>query len=150
MTKPPEIIAIGNDHAGYEMKEYLKQKLLEWGFGVKDFGTNSNESMDYPDPVHPLASSIEKGEYTRGIIICGSGNGVSMVANKYPHVRAALCWNGEIAKLARKHNDANVIAIPARFVSNQEATEFVHVFLNTDFEGGRHERRVKKISAIIQ
>ncbi len=150
MGKSVEIIAIGSDHAGYVMKEYLKKKLVEWGYELKDFGTFSDESMDYPDPIHPLASSIEHGKYRRGIIICGSGNGVAMVANKYPHVRAAICWEEEITKLARKHNDANIISIPARFVSNVHAADFVRLFLNTEFEGGRHERRVKKISVLIQ
>ncbi|MFC2102347.1 ribose 5-phosphate isomerase B [Bacteroidota bacterium] len=150
MGKPHGIIAIGSDHAGFIMKEYLKKIVSGWGYELKDFGTYSEESMDYPDPIHPLASAIEHGEYTRGIIICGSGNGVAMVANKYPHVRAALCWKEEIAKLARQHNDANVISIPARFVSNVLAADLVHLFLTTDFEGGRHERRVNKISATIQ
>ncbi len=150
MAESFEIIAIGSDHAGFNMKEYLKKVLVTWGYEVKDFGSYSDESMDYPDPIHPLADSIEHGEYKRGIIICGSGNGVAMVANKYPHVRAALCWEEEIAKLARQHNDANIISIPARFVSNVLAAELVHFFLITNFEGGRHERRVKKISATIQ
>ncbi|NQV01434.1 MAG: RpiB/LacA/LacB family sugar-phosphate isomerase [Bacteroidia bacterium] len=150
MTKSVEIIAIGSDHAGFDMKKYMKKKLVEWGFEVKDFGTFSEESMDYPDPIHPLASSIEKGEYQKGIIICGSGNGVAMVANKYPKVRAALCWEEEITSLARKHNNANIISIPARFISNVHAAELVHLFLYTEFEGGRHDRRVKKIPATIQ
>ena len=150
MTENAEIIAIGSDHAGFVMKEYLTKILAGWGVKVKDFGAFSEESIDYPDPVHPLANSIEKGEYTRGIIICGSGNGAAMVANKYPHVRAALCWEEEIAKLARQHNDANIISIPARFISNISAAELVRVFLNTEFEGGRHERRVNKIPAPIQ
>ncbi|TSA28011.1 MAG: ribose 5-phosphate isomerase B [Bacteroidetes bacterium] len=150
MTDSGEVIAIGSDHAGFGMKKYLKKKLAEWGFESKDFGTFSEESMDYPDPIHPLASAMEKGEYQRGIIICGSGNGAAMVANKYMHIRAALCWNNEIAKLARQHNDANIISIPARFVSNVKAAEMVHLFLDTTFEGGRHERRVKKISILLQ
>lgn len=150
MEESLEIIAIGSDHAGYNMKEYLKKILCAWGYEVKDFGTFSEDSMDYPDPIHPLSMAVEKGEFKKGIIICGSGNGVAMVANKYPHVRAALCWEEEITKLARQHNDANIISIPARFVSNVLATELVRLFLTTEFEGGRHERRVNKISAIIQ
>ncbi|MFH1295957.1 MAG: ribose 5-phosphate isomerase B [Bacteroidota bacterium] len=149
MTKFDEIIAIGSDHAGFGMKEYLKQKLSNWGFRVKDFGTFSEESMDYPDSIHPLAYAIEKGEYQKGVIICGSGNGAAMVANKYPKVRAALCWEDEIAKLARRHNDANVISLPARFISNAHAAELVQLFLHTEFEGGRHERRVNKISGTL-
>jgi len=145
-----EIIAIASDHAGYEMKEYLKEKLIKWGFEIKDFGTYSEESMDYPDPVHPLALAIEKDEYKRAVIICGSGIGVSMVANKYSHVRAALCWNKEVTELSRLHNNANIIALPARIISEKLAGEMVHLFLNTGFEGGRHERRVKKISENIQ
>ncbi|MBE0646379.1 MAG: ribose 5-phosphate isomerase B [Bacteroidales bacterium] len=150
MAKPLEIIAIGSDHAGFLMKEYLIKILVGWGYEVKDFGTFSEERMDYPDPIHPLANAVEHGEYGRGVIICGSGNGVAMVANKYPHVRAALCWEEEIVKLARQHNDANIISIPARFVSNVLAADMVHLFLTTDFEGGRHEERVKKISETIQ
>ncbi len=146
MTIIPEIIAIGSDHAGYEMKEYLKKKIGDRGFEVNDFGTYSNESMDYPDPIHPLAASIEKGLFNRGIIICGSGNGAAMVANKYSHVRAALCWKPEIAKLSRLHNDANILSLPARFITNDQAADMLEVFLTTDFEGGRHQRRVDKIS----
>jgi len=149
MSKSLEIIAIGSDHAGFLMKEYLKKKLVEWDFKTKDFGTLSEESMDYPDPVHPLAKSIENKEFRLGVIICGSGNVVAMVANKYPQVRAAVCWKKEIARLARQHNDANIISIPARFVSKEYAREMVRLFLNTEFEGGRHVRRVNKISAII-
>ncbi|MBL7110841.1 MAG: RpiB/LacA/LacB family sugar-phosphate isomerase [Bacteroidales bacterium] len=150
MTKSVEIIAIGSDHAGFGMKKYLMNKLAKWGFEVKDFGTFSEESMDYPDPIHPLANAIEKGEYKKGIILCGSGNGAIMVANKYPHVRAALCWKDKITRLARQHNDANIISLPARFISNVHAAKLVKLFLHTEFEGGRHERRVKKISATLQ
>ena len=150
MAKTTEIIAIGCDHAGYEMKEYLKTTIGERGFEVKDFGTYSNESIDYPDPIHPLAASIEKGFIKRGIIICGSGNGAAMVANKYPHVRAALCWQLEIAKLARQHNDANIISLPARFITNNQAADMVGMFLHTDFEGGRHQKRVNKVSENIE
>lgn len=150
MNEFTEIIAIGSDHAGFTLKEYLKKILEGWGYQVKDFGAFSEESMDYPDSIHPLAKAIKEGKYKRGIIMCGSGNGAAMVANKYPHVRAALCWEEEITKLARLHNDANIISLPARFISNVHAAELIHLFLTTDFEGGRHERRVKKVSAIIQ
>ncbi|MBL6949040.1 MAG: ribose 5-phosphate isomerase B [Bacteroidales bacterium] len=150
MVKAGEIIAIGCDHAGFGMKEYLKKVINGWGFDLKDFGTYSKVSMDYPDPIHPLASAIEKGLLKRGIIICGSGNGAAMVANKYPHVRAALCWQPEIAKFARLHNDANIISLPARFITNNQAVEIAKLFLHTDFEGGRHQKRVNKISDNIQ
>ena len=150
MAKTTEIIAIGCDHAGYEMKEYIKTAIGERGFEVKDFGAYSAESVDYPDPIHPLAASIEKGLFKRGIIICRSGNGAAMVANKYAHVRAALCWQPEIAKLARLHNDANIISLPARFITNNQAVDMVGVFLYTDFEGGRHQQRVNKIVDNIQ
>ena len=149
MTKSTEIIAIGSDHAGYDMKIYLKRVISEQGFEIKDFGTHSNESMDYPDPIHPLAASIEKGEIKRGVVICGSGNGAAMVANKYPHVRAALCWRPEITKLARLHNDANILSLPARFITNDQASEMMTLFLHTSFEGGRHQKRVDKIAENI-
>ncbi len=140
------IIPISSDHAGFELKEFLKTILEKEGFQFQDYGTFSAESMDYPDVVHPLASDINKGMYPLGIIICGSGNGVSMVANKYPHVRAALCWLPELAVLARQHNNANIIALPARFIEKETALETIRKFFNTDFEGGRHCRRVEKIS----
>lgn len=138
-------IAIACDHAGFEYKEKLVDYLKNKGYEVKDFGTHSPESMDYPDAVHPLASAVEAGESDKGIVLCGSGNGVSMTANKHQGIRCALCWNLEIAWLARLHNDANVCAIPARFISYEEAEEIVTRFLTTDFEGGRHQRRVEKI-----
>ena len=138
-------LLIASDHAGFETKEYIKQYLEQQGYTIKDFGTFSNESMDYPDAVHPLAQEIDAGNYPKGIILCGSGNGVNMVANKYPHVRSALCWTKEIVSLARQHNDANIVAIPARFIDKETALEIVITFLNTDFEGGRHAERVKKI-----
>lgn len=141
-----KIIYIGSDHAGFLLKEQLKKKLVGDGYEVKDFGTHSEESMDYPDIAHPLAASIDKGENETGILICGSGNGVSMVANKYPHVRAALCWNKELAALARQHNNANILTLPARFISAETAFEIADAFLNTGFEGGRHQRRVGKIA----
>ncbi|MEI6885356.1 MAG: ribose 5-phosphate isomerase B [Bacteroidota bacterium] len=142
-------IAIGSDHAGFILKEYLKEYLQKEQYSVTDFGTFSEESMDYPDPVHPLALAVNNIEFEWGVIICGSGNGVAMVANKYPKVRAAVCWSREIVKLARQHNDANIISLPARFISREQAIEFLQLFLTTDFEGGRHQRRVEKISQIL-
>jgi len=142
-------IAIGSDHAGYKLKEHLKKYLESQQYTITDFGTYSEESVDYPDPIHPLADAINRGEFKNGIIICGSGNGVAMVANKYRMVRAAVCWNNEIVKLARQHNDANIIALPARFISLEQGSEFLQIFLSTDFEGGRHLRRVEKISQIL-
>jgi ribose 5-phosphate isomerase B len=141
-------IAIGCDHAGYELKEHLKERLQSSGYHVEDLGTYSNESVDYPDIIHPLASAVNDHMLEKGIIICGTGIGASIVANKYPGVRAALCWMPEIAILARKHNDANVLALPGRFIDPDTAWEVVKVFLSTAFEGGRHERRVKKITPI--
>ncbi|MGC8865090.1 MAG: ribose 5-phosphate isomerase B [Bacteroidales bacterium] len=144
MSEKPKI-GIGCDHAGYELKEYLKNQLVNKGFEVQDFGCHSPESVDYPDIIHPLAAQVDKGELTRAVIICGSGIGVSMVANKYNGVRAALCCDVERARLARQHNDANVLAIGARFISASQALEMLNAFLETPFEGGRHERRVNKI-----
>ncbi len=143
-----QIIPIASDHGGYEMKQYLIEKLQNNGYEVKDFGTHSAESVDYPDMIHPLAKAIQNGEFPLGIILCGSGNGAQMSANKHPHVRAALCWNVELARLARQHNDANIISLPGRFVSNEEAWNMVEAFLTTSFEGGRHEKRVAKIEQI--
>jgi len=144
-----QAILIAADHAGFEAKEYLKKSLGIQGYLLKDFGTFSTESMDYPDVIHPLAQEINAGNYPLGIILCGSGNGVNMVANKYANVRSALCWQPEIASLARKHNDANVLAIPARFVDKQIIFEIATVFLTTTFEGGRHCKRVEKISELF-
>lgn len=138
-------IVIASDHAGFETKEYIKRALEQQGYTIQDFGTFSNESMDYPDVIHPPAREINAGNFQRGIILCGSGNGVNMVANKYPLVRSALCWMKEIASLARKHNDANMLALPARFIDKETALEIATTFLNTDFEGERHIERVKKI-----
>ena len=143
-----EIIPIACDHAGYELKEVVKKKLTDIGFEVKDFGTHGTDSVDYPDYAHPLGAAINRGEYNRGIVICGSGNGVQMTVNKYLNVRCALCWTPEIARLGRQHNNCNVIALPARFISKEEALKIVDVFLTTPFEGGRHQRRVEKISMI--
>jgi len=139
-------LAIGNDHAGTEYKFEIVKLLQEKGYEVKNFGTDTNESMDYPDTIHLVADAVEKKEVDFGIILCGSGNGAQMTANKHQKVRAALCWNNELVALARKHNNANVLSIPARFVSLQQALGFVELFLNTDFEGGRHQRRVDKIA----
>ena len=139
-------IIISNDHAGVELKNNVKKFLEAKGYSLKDVGNNDGESVDYPDIIHPLAKEISENKDDKGIIMCGSGNGVSMVANKYKGVRAGLCWSKEIAKLIRKHNNANVLSLPARFISIEEALEIVKVFLETDFEeGGRHERRVGKI-----
>lgn len=139
-------IAIGNDHAGTDYKNAIVDHLKSLGHEVQNFGTNSNDSVDYPDFVHPVASAISKSEVAVGILICGSGNGVSMTANKHQQVRAALCWTKEIAALAREHNDANIISIPARFTSQPQAVAMVDTFLETPFEGGRHQRRVDKIA----
>jgi ribose 5-phosphate isomerase B len=139
-------IAIGCDHAGFPYKEGIINYLNVNGFSVNDFGTNSLDSVDYPDYVHPLANSVESGESELGVLICGSGNGVCLTANKHQGIRAAMAWREDVAALARQHNNANVICIPARFVSLEEAVNFVHVFLNTAFEGGRHATRVQKIT----
>ncbi|RPA67442.1 ribose 5-phosphate isomerase B [Cyclobacteriaceae bacterium YHN15] len=139
-------IAIGGDHAGFSFKEKLIEKLSIDGFDVKDFGPYTEASVDYPDHVHPLCDAIEKCEFDLGILICGSGNGVAITANKHQGIRAALCWNEDLAALARQHNNANVLAIPARFVEYQLAEKIVMTFLNSGFEGGRHQVRVDKIS----
>lgn len=142
-------IPIASDHAGFQMKKYLIKELLEGGYNVKDCGNYSEESVDYPDIIHPVAKMIDEGKNRFGIIICGSGNGAQMTANKYMNVRAALCWNIEQARLARQHNNANILAIPGRFIEFRLAWKIVKEFLNSEFEGGRHERRVKKISKIL-
>ncbi len=138
-------IAIGSDHAGFQLKETLRTYLHNKGFDVKDFGTFSEERADYPDFAHPVASAVEHKEVEMGVLVCGSGNGVNMSANRHHGVRSALCWTEEIAKLARQHNDANIIALPARFISIEEAEKCVDAFFSTSFEGGRHTDRVKKI-----
>ena len=138
-------IGLACDHAGYELKEYVKQLLNEKGLPYTDFGTYSTESCDYPDFAHALANAFEKGEVYPGIAICGSGNGIAMTLNKHQKVRAALCWNEEIARLARAHNDANILVMPGRFISKEEATKAVNIFLSEPFEGGRHQRRIDKI-----
>ena len=139
-------IPMGCDHAAFEMKEILKSWLQSKGYEIIDFGTNSNESVDYPDYIHPVANYIEHKEAELGIILCGSGNGAAMTANKHKNIRAALCWNTELSKMARQHNDANILSLPARYISQEDAKEIVSVFLETDFEGGRHSRRIEKMS----
>jgi len=139
-------ISIGNDHAGPEYKKAIIDMLKANGFEVTNYGTDSTDSVDYPDFAHPVALDVESKKADFGIIICGSGNGIAMSANKHQGIRAALCWTKEIAILARQHNDANIISIPARYTSIPQAVEMVHTFLNTDFEGGRHQNRVDKIS----
>ena len=138
-------IPIGCDHAAYEMKEALKKWLDESAYKIIDFGTTSSDPVDYPDFIHPVAHHVEEKISKLGIILCGSGNGAAMTANKYKHIRAALCWTKEIAIMARLHNDANILSIPARYVSLDEAKEIVSAFLHTEFEGGRHQRRIDKI-----
>ena len=139
-------IAIGNDHAGTKYKFEIIKLLQSKDIKVLNFGTDTNNSMDYPDAMHPVADAVENGKATFGIILCGSGNGAQMTANKHQGIRAGLVWNNEIVELIRLHNDANVLTIPARFVSLQQALGFVEIFLNTEFEGGRHQTRVDKIS----
>jgi len=139
-------VAIGGDHAGFEYKQKLIDLLQKEGHEVKDFGPDTDASVDYPDHVHPLAEAVEKGEQKLGILICGSANGVAITANKHQGIRAAIAWEDELSALARQHNNANVICIPARFISYEQAESIVKTFLTTDFEGGRHGRRVDKIS----
>ena len=138
-------LAIGNDHAGADLKRKIVDLLEEQKIEVINYGTDQNESVDYPDFAHPVGMSIQENKADLAIVICGSGNGVNMVVNKYPKVRSALCWNTELAALARSHNNANILAIPARFVSEEVAIEMVDTFLTTPFEGGRHQNRVEKI-----
>ena len=138
-------IGIACDHAGYEMKEFLIGYLGTKGYDVYDFGTDSPEAVDYADFAHPLAEAIENGELERGVALCGSGEGMTMTLNKHQGIRAGLCWDTEIASLIRRHNDANIIVFPARFITNDEAVEFIETYLTTEFEGGRHERRIAKI-----
>ena len=145
LSKP---IAIGADHAGFEYKSAIADQLKMKGYQVKDYGTYSTDSVDYPDFAHPVASAVENGESGVGILICGSANGVAISANKHQGIRAAITWEQEIARLARQHNNANIICIPARFVSTPEAEEMINIFLATEFEGGRHEKRVNKIACV--
>jgi ribose 5-phosphate isomerase B len=139
-------IAIGCDHAAFALKEKLKPYLTSKGYQLKDFGCHSEERADYPDFAHPVAHSVEKGESDLGLLMCGSGNGINMTANKHKGIRSALCWNSEIAELARQHNDANILTLPARYITEEEAKRCIDKFFNTQFEGGRHSDRVKKIS----
>jgi ribose 5-phosphate isomerase B len=140
-----KIIPIGADHAGFKLKEIIIKDLLSKGYEIKDFGCYSEDSIDYPDFGHPVAELVENNEDMLGILICGSGNGINMTANKHQGVRSALCWKKEIAELARQHNNANILALPARFITDSEALEMVYTFLNTSFEGGRHQNRINKI-----
>lgn len=148
MWDKSKTVALASDHAAFELKTFLKKSMISQGYTVHDYGTDSIESIDYPDFAHPLGKAVNNGIYERGIVMCGSGNGVNMVVNKYPEVRSALCWNSEQAELTRRHNNANVLALPGRFIDFDEALKAVHLFLNTDFEGGRHEIRVNKINKI--
>lgn len=141
-------VAIGSDHAGFDYKSEIVGFLQAKGFQVKDFGTHSSNSADYPDFAHPVANAVESGEAACGILVCGSANGVAITANKHQDIRAAICWLPEIAALARQHNNANVLCLPARFVSVTEAEEMVDSFLSTAFEGGRHANRVAKIACV--
>ncbi|GAD04574.1 ribose 5-phosphate isomerase [Porphyromonas crevioricanis] len=138
-------IGLCSDHAGYALKQKVIAQLRDMGYTTKDFGCPSEDRCDYPDYAHPMAQAIQSGDLQVGISICGSGNGISMVMNKYSHIRAALCWSTEIARLARQHNDANVLSLPARFVTEAEARAIVEAFFSTDFEGGRHIERINKI-----
>jgi ribose 5-phosphate isomerase B len=145
VAQPGERIPIASDHAGFELKERLRVALAEMGYAVEDIGTHSTASTDYPDYAHPLAQEVSAGQSVRGILLCGTGLGMSYVANRYPGVRAAVAWNPEVAALARKHNDANVLVLPARFVSDEDALAILQAWLTTPFEGGRHQGRVAKI-----
>lgn len=141
-----ETIAIGADHAGFELKELLKKRLEQKGYTIKDFGTYTSESADYADFAHPVSIAVEKKEFDLGLLVCGSANGVAMTANKHQGIRAAICWTEELGTLARLHNNANVLCLPARFISQELAERILDKFLHTSFEGGRHERRVNKIA----
>jgi ribose 5-phosphate isomerase B len=145
VAQPGERIPIASDHAGFELKERLRVALAELGYEVEDIGTHSTASTDYPDYAHPLAQEVSDGHAARGVLLCGTGLGMSYVANRYPGVRAAVAWNPEVAALARKHNDANVLVLPARFVSVEDALAILDAWLTTPFEGGRHQGRVAKI-----
>jgi len=140
-----ETLAIASDHAGYEMKIELIKYLEQKGYKLKDFGTNSSQAVNYPDFGHPLAEAVESGNFQLGISLCGSGNGINMVTNKHQGIRGALCWNREISMMARLHNDANICSLPARYIDLETAKEIVEAFLNTDYEGGRHEIRIRNI-----
>ena len=142
-----ERIPIAADHAGFELKQQVERALSSMGYAVEDLGTNSPTASDYPDYAHPLAREVSEGRARRGVLLCGSGIGMDIVANRYPGVRAAVIWNSELAELSRKHNDTNVLVIPARFLSDEEALAILRVWLDTSFEGGRHARRVSKIDS---
>lgn len=144
-----QTIALASDHAGFKLKEFLKRQLQEKGYAIIDFGTTSEESCDYPDFAHQAAGAVESGECDLGIAMCGTGNGIQITLNKHQNIRAALCWIPEIAELARQHNDANFLVLPARFISEDLALKIMDTYLNTSFEGGRHERRIKKIPVNI-
>ena len=148
MSQTQNFIIIGSDHGGFELKTYLIKELQKRGYRLKDMGTNSEESVDYPDFIHPVAAGVNSGEYNNGVIICGSGQGANMTANKYQKVRSALCWDTEQTKLTRMHNNANILALPGRFINFDLAVEMVLVFIDTPFEGGRHLQRINKISQI--
>ena len=141
MTK----VGMACDHAGFELKEYIKQVLEGKGYSVEDFGTHSTASMDYPDTAHPLAKAVEDGDVDFGVAMCGSGNGITMTLNKHQGVRAALCWAPDIAALAKQHNNANILSMPARFISKEEAVAILEAYLGAKFEGGRHQKRIDKI-----
>lgn len=149
MIDSSTVLALASDHGGFEMKEFIKTKLEAAGYKIKDFGTHSDDSVDYPDMIHPLAKAVNDGDYKIGIILCGSGNGAQMTANKYPNVRAGLCWNEEQAMLTRLHNNANILSLPGRFVPFDMGWRITRTFLTTDFEGGRHIKRVEKISELL-
>lgn len=138
-------VAFASDHAGYELKQYLISLMKERGYEIEDFGTHSEESCDYPDYAHPAARAVEDGECDFGIAMCGSGNGISMTLNKHQGIRAALCWLPELAELAKQHNNANILVLPARFISKEEAVKILDAYLGAEFEGGRHQRRIDKI-----
>ena len=148
MDTQPLPIGFACDHAGVEIKEALMKHVAELGYEVRDFGTDTSDSCDYPDYAHPLAEAVEAGTVYPGIGLCGSGNGIGMTLNKHQSIRAALCWNDETARLSRAHNDANVLVLPARFVTVEEAVRMVDIFLTTTFDGGRHRRRVEKIPVV--
>jgi ribose 5-phosphate isomerase B len=145
MFDKSKTLALGCDQGGFALKESIKIKLAESGYSVRDFGAYTADSIDYPDVVHPIASAVNQGQFPMALLICGSGNGVCMTANKYAGIRAALCWNTELARLARAHNDANILCLPGRFITDNEALSAVKVFLTTEFEGGRHKTRIDKI-----
>lgn len=142
------VLGLASDHAGYEMKEFVKEYLQKKGFTVNDYGTNSGDSCDYADYAHPLAESVENGVNQLGLAFCGSGNGINISLNRHKNIRSAYCWKTEIAQLARQHNDANICTVPARFIEKELCIEIIEAFLNTAFEGGRHQCRIEKIEIL--